>query len=196
MGRQLGGLGDDPDAGLAALRAGDDAADVFSPIVIVAASFRDCARGEINIPTNNTAAATSTGSLFLIFMDPSQSVLAGPTSCRFYRSLEQKSTEQARPVPERLVSPHQSQRASRSTAPICGASTNVGSWPLLERDHFGDLWSRAVTDRPLPATLPRRCASCCGTRPAGSRRRSAPGNECFQGRVALSIEEWLKRRNL
>jgi hypothetical protein len=50
----------------------------FSPIVIVAASSRGCARAVVDTPANNAAAATSTDSLFPIFMSPSQPVLTGP----------------------------------------------------------------------------------------------------------------------
>ncbi len=49
----------------------------FAPIGTAAASLCDCARGETNIPTNNTAAA-STGSLSPIFMDSSLSAPAAP----------------------------------------------------------------------------------------------------------------------
>src|SRR5438046_2151220 len=50
----------------------------FSPIVIASASFCGCARAGTDTPASNAAAATSTGSLFPIFMTSSLAAPAAP----------------------------------------------------------------------------------------------------------------------
>src|ERR1700730_9380226 len=50
----------------------------FAPIGTAAASFCGCARAGADTPANNATAATSIGSLFLIFMSPSLPAPAGP----------------------------------------------------------------------------------------------------------------------
>src|SRR5690242_188014 len=68
----------------------------FSPIAIAAASSCGCARAGNDTPANNAAAATSTGSLFLIVMSPSLPAPAGPAL--FQQDLLEKYVDPTVPI--------------------------------------------------------------------------------------------------